>query len=197
MQLTVVRHGQTAANQARRFPSSAAVALDGAGWQQACRAGQAIAELPDRPQSIHSSDSRRALDTADLIERYLRPSTVISHPELREIDWGTLADGHPSTRPDINPALAAWQRDPTQRLPGGESLLDVDVRVSRFLDRLAASGDDSVVVVSHAVTIGVLVAQLNGWDLLDTWHSHRAHLRNGELLCLDLAPITASSSRSF
>ncbi|KUJ69264.1 hypothetical protein ACZ90_13050 [Streptomyces albus subsp. albus] len=188
MRLIVVRHGRTQANAQGRFPTSAAVPLDEVGREQVARSGRRIADSGFRPAAIHSSDAERALQTAAILRDLIDPALpVVPDPALRELDWGELRGRAIGTGPADDTGYARWQRDPMSRLPGGESLADVSARVTRVLDRIAADGGPAL-LVSHAVTLTVLTARALGWDLLDTWRSHRAHLSTGQFRLLEPCP---------
>ncbi|MER8072782.1 histidine phosphatase family protein [Streptomyces sp. NPDC094034] len=187
MRLILVRHGRTRANAQARFPLSSAVPLDETGREQVTRTGQRIAASDFRPEIIHSSDAERALQTAALLRDSIAPGLRIApRPDLRELDWGELRGRSTSTGPAGEAAYARWQRGPMDPLPGGEGLADVAARVARVL-RLITDDGRPAIVVSHAVTLTVLTAQANGWDLAETWRSHRAHLSPGQFHLLDLS----------
>lgn len=187
MRLILVRHGRTTANAQARFPLSSAVPLDATGRDQVTLTGSRIAASGFRPEVIHSSDARRALQTASLLRDLIAPDLCVTpRTELREVDWGELRGRSTSTGPAGESAYACWQQDPMRPLPGGEGLADVAVRVARVLQLISDDGRPAI-VVSHAVTLTVLTAQANGWDLAETWRSHRAHLSPGQFLLLDLS----------
>ncbi|MFJ9210411.1 histidine phosphatase family protein [Streptomyces sp. NPDC102264] len=186
MRLILVRHGRTQANARARFPLSSAVPLDATGREQVTRTGQQIAATDFRPEIIHSSDAERAVQTAALLRDVIAPGLpIVPRTDLRELDWGELRGRSTSTGPAGEAAYARWQRDPMGRLPGGEGLADVAARVARVLRLITGDGRPAI-VVSHAVTLTVLTAQANGWDLAETWRSHRAHLSTGQFRLLDL-----------
>ncbi|MFE4540304.1 histidine phosphatase family protein [Streptomyces scopuliridis] len=186
MRLILVRHGRTRANAQARFPLSSAVPLDATGREQVTLTARRIAASGFRPEVIHSSDAQRAHQTAALLRDLIAPDLrVTPRPELRELDWGELRGRSTSTGPAGEAAYSRWQRDPMRPLPGGEGLADVAVRVARVL-RLITDDGRPAIVVSHAVTLTVLTAQANGWDLAETWRSHRAHLSPGQFHLLDL-----------
>ncbi|MGW2254922.1 histidine phosphatase family protein [Kitasatospora sp. NPDC001660] len=192
MELILVRHGRTDANARRRLPVSGGIPLDEVGREQVRRTAERLRDEAPRVAVVHASDATRALQTAAVLRRALCPGLpVLAEPRLREIDWGLLRGARSDAGAESaggeggsggeETALARWTSDPTVRLPGGESLLDVRERVRAFLRSLpATAGDGAVLVVSHAVTLTVLTAEAARWPLLETWHSHRAHLATGQ-----------------
>jgi broad specificity phosphatase PhoE len=74
---------------------------------------------------------------------------VIVVPELNEIDFGDF-DGGPL---DVYRAWAA-ARSPSERAPGGgESRADAAARFARALDVLLARGEETILLVGHALMI--------------------------------------------
>ncbi|MFD9859833.1 histidine phosphatase family protein [Streptomyces alboflavus] len=186
MQLILVRHGRTQANAQARFPLTSDVPLDGVGREQVTRTGQLLVASDFRPEVIHSSDAARALQTAAALRDVIDPDLSITpRPELRELDWGELRGRSISPGAAGDTSYARWQQDPMSRLPGGEGLVDVATRVDGMLRLLADDGRPAI-VVSHAVTLTVLTARIHGWDLLETWRTHRAHLPPGQFRRLEL-----------
>jgi probable phosphoglycerate mutase len=132
-------------------------------------AGQAEA-LAERLQAssiraLYSSPLERARETAALIGARLRREVQIAD-ELNEIDFGdwtnrTLADLH---------ELEEWRRFNSfrsgSRIPNGESMLEVQDRMLRLLERLcAAHGDQTVALVSHGDVIKATLAHCLGLPL--------------------------------
>jgi probable phosphoglycerate mutase len=132
-------------------------------------AGQAEA-LAERLQAssiraLYSSPLERARETAALIGARLRREVQIAD-ELNEIDFGdwtnrTLADLH---------ELEEWRRFNSfrsgSRIPNGESMLEVQDRMLRLLERLCAThGDETVALVSHGDVIKATLAHCLGLPL--------------------------------
>ena len=62
--------------------------------------------------------------------------------------------------------MAAWQHDPGQAPPGGESFADTAHRVHRACDRLLQDhGGQTVLVVSHITPIKILLCRALGVPL--------------------------------
>ncbi|MFB0626352.1 histidine phosphatase family protein [Streptomyces sp. AB3(2024)] len=186
MQLILARHGRTESNALHRFPLSPAVPLDRTGIEQVRCTGRQIDDSGFHPTAIHASDAERTLQTARLLRDLIAPELPVTpQPGLRELDWGLLRGRSTLSGPSGDAEYTRWQQDPLRRLPGGESLADVQARATPVLERLIADGRPAL-VVSHAVTLTVLTAWLRGWDLIETWQSHRAHLPTGGYRRLEL-----------
>ena len=85
-----------------------------------------------------------------------------------ELDYGEF-DGVPLV--DIPPATwASWRKDPTFCPPGGESLVQLGVRVRESLEELAADAlTRDIVVVSHVSPIKAAVVWALGVSEDVTW----------------------------
>jgi probable phosphoglycerate mutase len=164
-QFWLVRHGQSAWNAAGRIQgqSPAAGGLTATGRDEAARAARQLAGHAPSAGSIVASDLARAAETARII------ASVLGWPvdfdeDLREQRLGVLEGQRlaaplgtgtsPATGQDAVDAL--W-RDPYRRPPGGESVVDMYLRVHRALGRLAVSRP-ATVVVTHGGPIRVATA---------------------------------------
>jgi probable phosphoglycerate mutase len=116
-------------------------------------------------QVLYSSPLERARATAAAIADRLRLQVQVAN-ELNEIDYGawtnrTLADLH---------AKPEWRLfnlfRSGNRIPGGESILEVQERVLRLIERLcAAHPEQTVALVSHGDAIKATLAYFLGVPL--------------------------------
>jgi probable phosphoglycerate mutase len=163
LELAFIRHGESRSNSERRFGGHTDTPLSERGLAQAARTAAAVAAA-FRPTALVSSDLLRARQTAEgVAERTgLKP---VFDADLRERSVGEL-DGMrfadvARDRPEMWGRLMA--RDPDFSPPGGETLHAVVARMCRALQRIdAAHGDGRVVVVSHAVSIRLVLAHILG-----------------------------------
>ena len=159
----LVRHGATDWNLALRAQGHADIPLNEKGTREARAAAQQLAGL--EVHAVYSSDLRRALDTAREIAAPHGLEPVVDRA-LREIDQGEW------TGLNNKEILARWPgmweaRHHTAR-PGGESPADVRRRALAALARIVgAHPHDTVVLVSHGVTIRALVAEALGYTERD------------------------------
>ena len=157
----VVRHGQSTWNAVRRIQGQTMhVPLTTVGEQQAQRAAGQLAGCGAR--AVFSSDLRRAVQTAlPIAERLGAPLTL--DPDLRERSLGEFEGQH--SEEVWSSAHDAWG-DPSWRPPGGESVEDVCMRVTRFLDQFRTIQDRApVVVVTHGDTAVIALGLLRGFSL--------------------------------
>lgn len=148
--LILVRHGETDGNVEGRTQGRRDVPLNARGRRQAA----ALAErLRGRPLvAVVSSPSTRCLATAEAIAAP-HALAVTTDARLAEIDQGVFEGltGEEMRRAD--PAfMARWRaEDPTDlRIPGGESMGEVQRRMVAACEAIAAAWPEGVVaVVSH------------------------------------------------
>ena len=152
-QIIFVRHGQSVANVNRQVSGWFDVELTETGEQQARAAASELVGLG--VTRVVASDLVRAQRTGQIIADALALPLEIDRA-LREQHFGEL-EGRliDELEPIETDAIHAV------RWGGGESLLDIADRLTPFLAALdGATGP--VVLVSHAHTIRVAVAVLNG-----------------------------------
>jgi broad specificity phosphatase PhoE len=164
--LLLARHGQSLSNAVRRFQGAQDIALSPLGIRQA----EALRGAVGRRGIAHvyASPLVRARRTAELLDL---PVTVVDG--LRELslgEWEGCTVEEIRTQP--GDPYARWVRDPVQCLPpGGEPLAEVQARVLRAVERIAAAhpnGED-VLVVSHGGVISALLAHWLGLPLSSIW----------------------------
>ncbi|TVR01206.1 MAG: histidine phosphatase family protein [Deltaproteobacteria bacterium] len=148
-ELLLVRHGESEMNVAQRLTGWSDSPLTARGRLQAA----SLRELlhPFGPLPIHSSDLRRAVDTATLA---LGEPTRSSG--WRELDFGKL-EGVPW--PSLNPGLrAAMKAFDDFEAPGGESVRTFRLRVLNTVSRL---GEGRHVIFTHGGVIRLLLRELD------------------------------------
>jgi broad specificity phosphatase PhoE len=142
--LLIIRHGETAWNRERRVMGSLDVPLTERGREQCARAAELIARFGiDR---VVTSPLVRARESADIIARALELE-VTEDPNLEEVRFGRW-EGKTYDEIASDPEYRAFASDPVgNRTPGGESIVDVQLRGLAGLGR-AAPGE-RVLFVSH------------------------------------------------
>lgn len=154
----LLRHGRTAWNAQRRFQGQADPPLDEVGRAQAYEVATLVAAL--RPGLLVSSDSARAMETAQIVADVAR-LPVIPEPRLRERGlghWEGLTREEVAVRyPD---EYADWRagRDVSRR--GGESRAEVAARALAAFHELPAA--PVTVLVTHSATAMALTNELLG-----------------------------------
>ena len=180
----LVRHGETPLNAAGRFLGRTDVALSDRGRQQAGRVALALEQR--RLDAIFASPLQRARQTAEAIagSHGLVPVLV---PALAELHHGDL-EGRPyselgTRHPEI---LAAWKDDCTDvRLPGGESLAELQERAWHAFEALCSVRHGELGVVSHKMALLTIVCTAIGLPLR---HAMRLELDLASISTLDRRP---------
>ena len=129
--------------------------------------------------SIYCSDSLRAIQTSEIIQKHTEASLHID-PSLREINIGIIESLSNEEVQKQYPSFAQayYIQEQDQRYPEGESGADVLKRLLPLLEALKQSSSDSAAVVTHAGTIRVLVSHILGMDI-----SKRFRLGDPPCLC--------------
>jgi broad specificity phosphatase PhoE len=178
--VVLVRHGETPGNRERRFQVYG-TPLSPLGRLQAARVAARLAAGPV-PDVLYTSDLARAAETAAVIgERLgLRPTVA---PELRELDVGDWkGQPHPAMAAAFPGGYEGWIAAggmPRLHGPEGESLDDLVARAIPWLEAaLRRHGGQRLLVVSHGLTLGTLLAHAHGWDQRDAFRTRRVRLFN-------------------
>jgi probable phosphoglycerate mutase len=160
----LVRHGQTSTTGVTLPGRAPGLHLADRGREEAVEVAGRIARLP-RIAGIYSSPLERAQETAAPIASACGlPITV--EPGLLECDYGEWT-GLPLKDLRRRPEWKVIQRYPSGfRFPGGESLAEMQTRITGALGRLvSAHPGHTVVAVSHADPIKSAVAHALGTHL--------------------------------
>lgn len=164
----LVRHGKTDFISKMLCGNMPGIPLNEEGRSQAQKTAAYLSTLPIK--AIYSSPIQRAQETAGIIGE-AKGLEVTSVDFLREIHFGDLQG---MEFPGIN-ALPIWQRYTTLpadvSFPNGESVVEVQKRVSEGLDRIAEQYNetDEIVCVAHSDVLRLAISQ--ALDLpLDNFH---------------------------
>jgi len=162
--LHLVRHGETAWNNARRIQGQLHdVPLSEQGREQARAVAEELARFG--AGAIVSSDLRRTMETAAIIGERLGLA-VVAEPSLRERHFG-IAQGR--LYADVADLVREWWRDPEHRVEGGESNREVYERVGAYLERLTTRAPArEIIVVTHGGAMNMALAWLAG-TRLEEW----------------------------
>jgi broad specificity phosphatase PhoE len=117
---------------------------------------------PERLAAVYASPLERACQTGAVIaEQASLP--LLQDGDLDEIDLGAWS-GKPFEALAADPAWDLWNRARgLARAPGGESMIDVQARAGRWMQRaLVRHPEVCIAAVSHADVIKGLLAQVLG-----------------------------------
>lgn len=162
MKLILVRHGQTQWNKERRVQGgSSDIELNDTGLRQAQRLASFLKN--ENVAVIVSSPLKRATATAGAIANHHHLPVEVD-AGLREIEVGEMEGlGVSNLNTTFSQFLMQWwQGTGQEKLPKGESFVDVQQRSWKIVERLLAEHkDETVVVVSHYfVTLTIIFKAL-------------------------------------
>ncbi len=165
MKLILIRHGETYWNAQGRCQGFSDIELSDRGKEQV----ELLAlSLRDEPlDAVYSSDLKRAVETAELIAEHHGLSVEIDK-NLREMNQGELEGlTFVYIRERYTELLGDWITSPEKvRIPGGESLKEVQERAWGSIQDIYKSHlDETVVIVSHNLTIITLLCKFMGIGL--------------------------------
>ncbi|MFO7554888.1 MAG: histidine phosphatase family protein [Desulfobacterales bacterium] len=151
MRIYLVRHGETEWNKIRRFQGRNNMPLNQEGRKQVRALALALKNKP--LVAIYTSPLIRALETARLINVFHPSTPIFEEKGFIEMDLGEF-DGMKvqdwaEKYPDIR---KAWNENPASvKMPGGESLKEVQDRAKKTLERIIRihSSDDTILISSH------------------------------------------------
>lgn len=176
--ISLVRHGQTDWNLAKRIQGSSDIPLNATGRAQAEATGRALSG--GRFDAIYASPLSRALDTARIIAGHVGLGEPGALPAVAERQYGE-AEGLTGEQ-----ILARWPDG--EPVPGRESREQV---VERALPALRALGEqhpgENVIVVSHGGVISSLVRHVTDHalpgpgELIPNGSVHRFRYDDGAL----------------
>jgi len=171
--LTLVRHGETDWNRARRIQGSTDIPLNDTGRQQARAAGVALADALDRstPTVIVSSDLSRANETARIIAGILDLPEPRTYPALQERGYGD-AEGLTDTE-----FFDRWGPWATAEVPGAEPWPEVTTRALRGIQEAVADAralvepdEPHVIAVAHGALIRTVISHATSGEYPEPGH---------------------------
>jgi probable phosphoglycerate mutase len=168
MRLILIRHGETDNNAGGLVQGRLDLPLNALGERQAA----ALAEHLARESLVHvvCSPLLRACRTAAVIAtpHGLTPQTL---DDLVEMDVGEMEGlSGPQMRERFPAFLTAWAGPdgPSLRMPGGESLADVQARAWAVVEQLRVAWPEGcVVAVTHNFVLAAVVCKVLGLPLSD------------------------------
>jgi probable phosphoglycerate mutase len=159
----LARHGETDDNVApMRFQGFTDTPLNETGRGQAAELAEKIAARTEPVASLWASDLSRARETAEIVGARIGLTPILD-ARLREGARGRW-EGHlfDEIERDEPERYAAWRRGGASvRFPGGESLLDQQLRVTAALRDIRAAGPLPALAVCHGGSIRVMLCWSN------------------------------------
>jgi broad specificity phosphatase PhoE len=171
MRVIWLRHGETDGNQDKKYMGHTDIPLNQTGHDQAERLAQSLSQ--ESIQAIYTSDLIRARQTAEKLFTYFPNLSIQSTPLLRECFFG---EWEGLTYRDIcaqdEGLFHRWYHNPfVNAPPQGETLTNVDQRLSMFLTQLEEkySAKDCVVIFTHGGPLRWVWAKLIERNWQEMW----------------------------
>lgn len=160
-QVHIIRHGQTGFNTERRLQGAMPVPLNDCGRRQSRLLAQFLRSWPI--DAIYTSPRTRAKETTQIIGRYLEKS-IHEDERLAEIAFGDF-EGHTfaEVAQRYPVAYEKWESGYRRyRVPGGESRLDVQLRMEAAWRDITDldSGHARVAIVGHSSAMMIFLASM-------------------------------------
>ncbi|MFJ4225054.1 histidine phosphatase family protein [Microbacterium sp. NPDC089695] len=192
--ITLVRHGQTDWNLARRIQGSTDIPLNETGRADALTAAGLLADTTHH--AIYASPLLRARETAEIIAAELGLPAPQLVADVREREFG---EGEGMLVADYLEQYGDW----VAPVPGAETLGAVADRALAAIDGIARDSRrrsaplaESVIVVAHGGVIRSLIDHVSGGtlprvgDVLPNGSVHRFEASPGSLRLLEHAILT-------
>ena len=182
----IIRHGETDNNKLHRFIGSTDHPLNDRGQAQAASLKAPFSKI--HVDRIYASPLKRTMMTAEGV-RADRDIPVIKVPGIREIECGQWEGLNRQEIEERWPGqIDLWQFHPAKlHMEGGETLAQVQRRaVEAFLDIVEKERGNSVAVVSHMLTIQLIMCGLLGIDIDEVWRM--VQLENTSITSMDFYP---------
>jgi len=165
MRLILVRHGETMWNRENRVLGHTEIDLSEKGRKQVERLALALQD--EKVSAIYSSPLRRTRQTADEIARFHHLG-VVTDDALKEVDAGEL-DGltFQEMMERYGGFLEEWMKGlPSLKMPGGESIAELQERTWPAVERIVNDHPDAVVIlVSHSFALLSIILRALGMSL--------------------------------
>lgn len=165
MKLYITRHGTTEWNLERRLQGWGDSPLTEDGKNRAIRLSNNLRDVDF--DMIYSSPQKRALNTAKLIKGN-KNTEIKTHDGLKELRYGVWEGMYLTDIEKKYPEdYFSYRNAPEEYVPkDGESIIDLFQRVKSFLDEISSKNHKNVLIVSHGITIKVLISIIKGltWE---------------------------------
>lgn len=155
MEVYLLRHGRTAANEKRHYCGSTDEALSPQGAAEA-----KSVRYPFSPERIYVTPLRRSQETAALIFPGVEQQIV---PDLREMDFGAF-EGRSAEEMAQDAAYRQWVESQCQLpCPGGESMAGFVQRVcaafSQLVEAAIQAGTPQLCILAHGGSIMAIMSR--------------------------------------
>jgi probable phosphoglycerate mutase len=158
--ILLARHGETAWNALGKLQGHTDIPLNDAGRDQARALASGFGDAGIT--AVWTSDLARARETGEIVAAALGLAAPVVDAELRERRFGVFEGltRHECTTQHPE-AWQAWIAQ-TGTPPGGEPRAEAAARLARALARIAATGVEPALVISHGAVMRLWLIELLG-----------------------------------
>lgn len=176
MKLYLIRHGESVANKEKVFQGWTDVSLSVTGQKQAKSLGEYFKKGNTHFTKIYSSPLKRAVETGQHLLQSSDFQKLVTCNDFRSINVGQWAGlTIENVGNNFPKAYEIWKSRPKNfRFPGGESIADVQTRAESSLFKILEEDHTlqyDICIVTHMITIKVLILSLLDKDLNSIWKS--------------------------
>ncbi len=175
MEIYFIRHGESTANKEKVYQGWTDVHLSARGIQQAEKLEKYFLKTNIKFNKIYSSPLLRAVETAHPLLSCTLTKGLMLEKNLRSInvgDWGAIAID--DAKKKFQEEYWKWKNTPVEfQFPNGESINDVLVRSKGSFINILKNNyltDSKIAIVSHMITIKVLIIWMTKGDLNNIWN---------------------------
>ncbi len=166
-ELCILRHGESLWNEENRFTGWVDVPLAKEGIDQADTAGIAIKKSGIKFDVAYTSVLSRAIDTLNIVFKYIGPLPVIKDSALNERMYGDLQglNKEETAKRYGEEQVHIWRRSYDVEPPHGESLEDTQKRTIPFFANCVMTDlldNKNVLVVAHGNSLRSIAMYLEG-----------------------------------
>ena len=162
LRIVLVRHGETDWNKSKKFQGQRNIGLNEKGRAQAEALASALKEEPLKV--IYSSPIARAVETAEIINRYHNVS-LEQRDGLKEMNVGDFEGLQlKDLAGDYSQFFQEWLEDAASvRMPNGETLQEVQERAWSVLEEVVdAHNEGSVLLCAHNFVNQMVLCKILG-----------------------------------
>lgn len=177
MKLLLIRHGEIPSNVNKVYAGKSPERLTKKGVCQAREVSEKLKEY--EVDALYSSPIKRALQTAQIISERIGMDLVVENAfrEIKMGPWEGMSEN--DVAKEYPGEWDIWSNRPAElRLPGRETLDDLQQRVLTGISGIKAEHNGNIVIVTHVAIIRVLLL----------WHANKSlnlyktiHVPNGEI----------------
>ena len=163
MKFIIVRHGETSWNIQKRFQGKTDIGLSENGLKQAEMLAKKLSK--EKIDAIYTSRLKRAVKTAEKIQKFHKKAKIMKTKRLNELSWGiwegAMLDEVKKKYPEL---YEKREKDRFNfKITKGESLKMVKKRIKKFLGGIMEKSKGTILIVSHLNVNRVMIGTLMGW----------------------------------